>query len=98
MHVPRCSQTLTDATGKSPVAEAPKTRAVHFCDSMSLTHLPKYMNLSFTGFTWGCKGNGNVSANEKKKPVLLWITYGNNKYHCSTEGKKENKKKQQPWR
>lgn len=86
-------QTLTDAKGESPVAEAPRTRPVHFCDSMSLTNLPKYMTLSFAGFTQGRKGNGSISLLMKKKTVLLWIIYGNNKYNCRTEGKKGKKSK-----
>lgn len=64
-------QTLTDAKGESPVAEAPRTKPVHFCDSMSLTNLPKYMTLSFAGFTQGRKGNGSISVNEKKDCAAL---------------------------
>lgn len=29
----------------------------------------------------------------KKKTMLLWIMYGNNKYNCITEGKKGKKRK-----
>lgn len=70
MHVPRCSQTLTDAKGQSPVAETPRTRPVHFCDSMSPTNLPKYMKLSFAGFTQGRQETGALVLMKKVRAAL----------------------------